>query len=798
MLEPAPLTTEKKVACYHCGNPCEDLIQHEEKHFCCQGCKTVFLILKENNLDSYYIYENTPGTRVIEDQGKFSFLQNQQIQQLVLDYQSETQSIVTFSIPAIHCSSCIYLLENLHKLNQGVISSVVNFVKKEVKIRFNPTEVTLIEIAELLNKIGYSPNITAESINKPPKKKSYTLVIKLGIAAFCFGNIMLISFPEYLGSTNSVEEEYQSFFSWVNLLLALPVVFYSASDYFVSAFKSLRSRFLNIDFPIAIGVLALFFRSTYEVISATGPGYFDSLAGLIFFLLIGKWFQSKTYETLNFERDFKSYFPLAVKRIDKKGEEMVMIADLKKSDRIVVRNDEVVPADSILLSEGASIDYSFVTGESVQYPKKTGEYIYAGGRQKGSSIVLEIQKDVSQSYLTGLWNKDYETQKEPTSKFIDKIAHYFTYVILIIALLATGYWYFVSPDKIWFVFTSVLIVACPCALALSVPFTYGNAVRYLGRINLFLRNAEVVEKFASIDTIVFDKTGTITEQDGNRVRSSFPLTLEEKTYLWNVTSSSFHPLSQKITRHLQYDGIKKLNIDYFQEIAGKGIEVMIEGIKIKVGSASFIETENIIEEDASTVYFSINDKTGYFLIESELRPGLKDVIKSLRNRYRLHLISGDKPTFVHRFNEIFGSDSQLHFEMNPDQKITYIENLQKKGHQVMMLGDGLNDAPALKKSDLAISVTDNIASFSPACDAILHGESFSKFDKIITFVKSAKKIVVISIIISFLYNIVGLTFAVSGILTPVFAAILMPLSSISVVAFTSIVTAIQAKRIKLI
>jgi len=468
----------KNANCYHCGNDCTDTntIIFDSKNFCCNGCKTVFEILNENELTSYYDFEQTPGKIPEEIEGKYDYLDNSTIAAKLLEFDADTTSITTLNIPHIHCSSCIWVLENLHKLNSKINSSQVNFPKKTVRIIFDKNEISLKEIIVLLSSIGYDPYISLENIEANKNKISdKTLTYKLGIAGFAFGNIMFLSFPEYFEVDEFWLNKYKFFFRWIVFFMSIPVVFYSAQDYFISAYKGLRHQILNIDVPIALGISVLFIRSSIEILFNIGQGYLDSLTGLVFFLLLGKLFQQRTYSFLSFERDYKSYFPIAVTRIIHNKEEAIQIYDVSKGDRLLIRNQELIPIDGILINGEGMIDYSFVTGEANPVTKKSGDKLFAGGKQMAGVIEIEALKTVSQSYLTQLWSNDvFNKNKEEHFKNItDNISKYFTYIILSIAFLSGLYWYFINPTTAYNVVTSILIIACPCALALSAPFTLG-------------------------------------------------------------------------------------------------------------------------------------------------------------------------------------------------------------------------------------------------------------------------------------------------------------------------------------
>ncbi|MCD8434504.1 heavy metal translocating P-type ATPase metal-binding domain-containing protein [Tenacibaculum dicentrarchi] len=785
--------------CFHCGNECDTkTITIKEKSFCCNGCKTVFEIFSENDLTCYYDFQNNPGAIPEEIQGKYDFLDNKEITDKLLEFNDGNLHVVNLYIPHIHCSSCIWVLENLHKLQQNISSSQVDFPKKTVRITYNSEIISLKEIVLLLSSIGYEPYISLEDYEVGKKKVDRSLIYKLGIAGFAFGNVMFLSFPEYFEVSGFWLEQYKGIFRWLMFIFSLPVVFYAGQDYLISAYKGLRSKILNIDVPIALGIAVLFIRSSAEIIFDIGTGFFDSLTGLVFFLLLGKFFQQKTYNFLSFERDYKSYFPIAVTRVSSEGkEENVQIYDVEKGDRLLIRNQELIPVDGILINGNAKIDYSFVTGEAVPVVKKSGDKLFAGGKQLSGVLEMEVLTSVSQSYLTQLWSNDvFKKDKNSSFKTLtDRISQNFTVTVLIIAFISTAFWLYFDSSKALNVFTAVLIIACPCAIALAAPFTLGNMLRIFGKKKFYLKNATVVEQLAQIDSVIFDKTGTLTTSKENQIDyKGSELSSEEKSILKSALRASNHPLSRMLYGFLSSE---MLLIDSFKEYTGKGIEARCNGIDVKIGSSSFVNnTKEKLNLDTS-VHISFDGiYKGKYVFKNAYRNGVKDLFSELNSNYNLAVVSGDNEGEKKFLEDLLPKNTSLLFNQKPEDKLNYVEALQNKRETVIMIGDGLNDAGALAQSNVGISLSENINVFSPACDAILDASKFNEIGNYIKVSKKAIKIIKYSFILSLCYNLIGLYFATTGQLKPVIAAILMPLSSISIVLFTTIATNLLGKKIK--
>lgn len=794
---------KQKTTCAHCGEDCHEEIVAENKTFCCEGCKTVYSILNENGLCDYYRYDtdainslkNIPAYR----KERFSYLDDTDVHERLLDFRSDTMNRVRFHIPHIHCTSCLWLLEKLNRIDDGIIRSVVDFTRKEVSVEYSPSDTSIRAIVELLTLIGYEPSITVDNNIKPINYVKRSLYLKLGLAGFATGNIMLFSMPEYFDTTSLISPQYSLIFRILNIALATPVLLYSASDYWRNAYRAIINKSMSLDVPLALGIITLYLRSLADIITNQSPGFMDSFSGLVFLLLIGKLVQQRTFDALSFERNYTSYLPLSVQTIQNGTEQSRSVTSLSTGDIIHIRNKEIVPADSMLLSPHGHVDYSFVTGETAPVEIVKNAKIYAGGRIIGNSVQLMVQKEVSRSYLTQLWNNEifHKEKYRAFQNISSRFGTWFTFTVIIIATVAAIYRlpdYQVASS----VFTAVLIIACPCALTLAAPFALNTAMRMMSRASLFLKNTDVVLDMAETDSIVFDKTGTLTSTHNADVKFyEGSLNGDEEKLICAMSKRSSHPLAQAIAQTLSVK--ENIRPDDFQEIIGEGIYARFNDIIIRFGTYDFVQntstrTSTIQNEvNQSIVHISVNGEyRGFFAIRNSFRSGIEKTLQFLDNKFNIHILSGDSPKDgVYLQNYL--PNSPMKFRQTPEEKMNYIQELSQK-HNVMMIGDGLNDAAALKASTVGIAVTENTAAFTPACDAILSANHIDTLPVFIEYARFTKKTIVIAFIISVFYNVLGLWFAVTAQLTPLVTAILMPISSLSIVAFVVWTLTYSAKK----
>lgn len=793
------------IKCAHCGEDCTDHpAMADGKQFCCNGCRSVYQLINSQDLCDYYSLNQAPGNTPLPESaiGKYDFLDDENLSRTLFQYLGTDTAYITLAIPGLHCSSCIQLLENLGRFNEGILASSADFASRKLNVRFNPAKITLRELVVLLAKLGYEPHISladSAGISAPNKLYENGLVKRIGLTGFCLGNLMILGFAVYLGLDPGENWALTQTFRWASLILSLPVVFYGASPFIIPAWKAISNRTLNIDVPLAIGIITLFLRSVYETVLLGTSGYADSLAGLVFLLLLGRYISGKTWGFLNFNNNYQTFFPLSARVIvSQQAKERLIFRPLNalvKGDLVELTNADLIPADGYIVSQSATIDYSFVTGESVPVVKYRNEEVFAGGRISGPLVRMIVSKPVSESYLISVWNQQSEAKLERNgpknentvgnSNLARLFTRYFTLITLSVAFLSAIYWCYFNPSVAINAFTAVLIVACPCALSLAMPFTMGQAMTALAAKGFFVKNPGVVEQLAQVTDIVFDKTGTLN--DVKKWDISFTGTEwneETRVMVRSAAMQSSHPLAQALANWLKPSGFAR--IDNVSEIAGQGIAAQMGNHKILIGNVQFIdlswdEAKKAHSNGGSQVHIRVDgDYMGCFMFRQRAAKGIIPALEKLAQHYNLALLSGDKITGGQWLTSNFTGFSEARFGQSPLEKKVYIESLQKKGSVVLMAGDGLNDAAALSVANIGLALCQSSQSFTPASDIIANPSALVFLDGAIAYSKSCIKAVKTGFWLSVIYNLLGLGIAVSGQLSPLWAAVFMPLSSLSV------------------
>lgn len=767
----------KDKLCFHCGDEIVNEIVYKDKSFCCEGCKGVYQIINNAGLDEFYQVNNATeavGTKV--GTSYLDSLLDEKIADSLLSYKNNDYAIVSFVLPDIHCASCVWLLERLNQLNPNIIHSEIQFLKKRVTIRYDYHKTSLFDVAQLLQKIGYPPQF----YRGETKKKDKSLLIKIGVAGFCFGNVMLLSFPDYVSEFTDLQ--LKDFFAYLSIILSLPVLFYCASIFYKNVYLGFKSKRLSIDFPIVLGIIALFTRSLYDIFILNEPGYLDSFTGLIFFLLLGKWFQSKVFDELSFERNAQDYLPLAILKKTADDFTITPLDAIKIGDTIKVRKNEIIPFDGAILSNNALIDYSFITGEVLPEEKLKNESIFCGGKVVGNDIEIAVS-NTQRSNLFSLWQNN-SSDKEIS----DKLIVAFTIIVVSLGIIAFGYHYNISGFQNAFIATtSVWIVACPCALALVQPTIWGTIIRRVAKHGIFLKSAKVVEKMKNVQNIVLDKTGTLTakEYQCNFVpQDNLSLNIEQVfPYIYAIAQQANHALAAILLQNLAAYK-KEVELNFFEELDAQGMTAQCALGNIKIGKLSYLNLpSNNNQEGKIEIWAQLNNELlGCFYIALEDRHQLNEILIALGKHNQTYLLSGDPNLNKTKYQQWIKPEN-IFSNQNPSDKKNRVDELKNKATTVM-IGDGINDSLALQSADVGLAVVEQNGAFFPKCDGIILGTSLQNVPEMIEGIKKTNIIRNICFGFSFLYNSLGVYLAFNLQLTPLTASILMPVSTVTVIGLT--------------
>jgi Cu+-exporting ATPase len=771
----------------------------------------VFDVIRRHGLQGFYACDVTPGvsqrSRSGRDTVSLAALDDPATAAKFLEQRAGDESRAVFLVPALHCASCLWLIERLWKLDPAIQRAEVDLVHRTVRVTYRHDRISVRRVAECLAAVGYPPSLDADAIRPGVPKERRRLYLKIGVAGFAFGNAMLFSVPRYLNGA-PLDPAYQTVFGALNLALAVLVLLFSAREYFVRAARALRYATVTLDVPVAIGLAALFFQTAFDIVLSRGEGYADSFTGLVFFLLIGRLFQQQAFERIAFDRTFRSFLPLAVRVVsqDTGRDVAVPVEHLRPGDRVVIRAGEIIPADARSEAEAGSVDLSFVTGEDRPMDVRRGEVVPAGARVVGVALQLVLVTDVVHGRLASLWSQSR------TSDIPDALADVsrqfgWWFTVVAIGLAAAGFvaWW---PDVTTSarVATAVLIVACPCALTLSAPLALGTAMTRLGERGVYLKGPGVGLQLSRVDTVVFDKTGTLT----SKVNASGParaMGRDAWRLVERLAAQSIHPISRAIvaaaatdstgssTDRPMHDAAAQrgasrssrgpTTVEDCREVPGGGIAGRVDGHDVAIGARHFVAelATGVPRDPGPGPAVAIDGRfAGWLPVRFEPRPGLDESTLALSASYRTIVLSGDEPGDFSHFAAAFGD--RVWFRQSPEDKLARVHALQKSGHRVLMVGDGLNDASALGAADVGMAVSDDTACVVPACDVVIAGNRLRDLPAILWLTRRTRQVIVACFVVSIFYNVIGLSLALFGALTPLSAAVLMPVSSLTIVGLS--------------
>ncbi|WP_025820360.1 heavy metal translocating P-type ATPase [Shewanella marina] len=782
--------------CFHCNEaiPADislvTVINHKPEPMCCLGCQAVSQAIIDAGLTSYYTYRSEPAAKqaiVPDELNQFMAYDLPEVQQDFI-YEQHNIDSVSLSIDGITCAACAWLIEHKLKQQSGIANIQVNSVTARALISWDKSQLKLSDILHQISAIGYqaAPYIVDQQ-EQLAKQASKKFLLRLGLAGLATMQVMMFAFALYAGFFTDLETEYRDYFRWVSMMFAAPVVFYSAQPFYFSALRSLLLGKVNMDMSVSIAILSAYIASCIATYHGNGEVYFESVSMFTFFLLLGRLFeqQAKQKATVSFNNLHK-LVPLTATKLNADGQLTVISAkQIQLGDHLVVKPGEAIAADGVIIEGLSSLNEAMLTGEQMPVNKVLNDNVYAGTLNVEQPITIEVTA-IGQNQLVAeiIRLQELASHNKPKiALLVDKMAHWFSAIILAIAFITYCVWWFISPEDAFWVCLSVLVATCPCALALATPTAITCASAKLTDLGIIIRKDGVFEKLNQLNQIVFDKTGTLTCGEFALIKTHTfaELSKEQVQQIAALMEQkSLHPIAKAFNHITLGDD---LDIKQLQHHVGQGISATVNGKQYRLGKAEFVGVENSHEDINTISIWLANEQQciAQFVISDQLRCDSLNTINQLKGMgYQLSIASGDNSNHLDYIAKKLAI-SEYYAGQSPAQKLALIKQKQQQSN-VTMFGDGINDAPVLAAADLSVAMGSGSSIAKSSADLILLGDHLSRFPQAISLAKQSQRIIMQNLWWALIYNLLILPLAVTGMVAPYIAALGMSLSSLIVVA----------------
>jgi P-type Cu2+ transporter len=777
--------------CYHCGsqNGRSDytaIVLNEIRYFCCPGCQAVAEAIVSNGLENYYSFRSELADKVTEE--NTDILQTLQ----VFDEDNITEEFVfsagdnkeiQLSVAGINCAACGWLLEKQLSTLNGINKVGANVSTKRLVIIWDDKQLKLSQILQKIRQIGYSAKPFQEEQHEALQHQENKILLKrLGLAGLMTMQVMMLNLGVFFDVFGQIDAQTKQYFNWISLILTTPVALYSAMGFYFSAWRAIKAYSVNMDVPISFALISIFISGIYATASASGQTYFESLCMFVFLLLISRYLeQNARFKAAQISANLTSHMPTTATLLDGHRHQTVLAKQLKIGQHVLVKAGDIIPIDGLVVQGTGQVNESMLTGEFQLVTKQQSDSVYAGTLNQVGTLVIEVVNELRDSVVNQINNMQNRAllSKPKMANFADKTAHHFVTFVLIIASLTYLIWLFIEPENAFWIMISVLIATCPCALGLATPVSLTCAVGYLNKHGVLLKRADVLEQLTTIDWVGLDKTGTLTE--GQFIITKWlnfsPLSEHDIfTLAASLEQFSSHPIAAVFKQH-----IDTLKVEHVQEYIAKGICGEINGKHYCIGSALMLPSPIDRQLESFNVFLLVDQNLlAAFILSDAVRPESAELVSKLAP-LKVSLLSGDNVQSVEQVAREL-KISHWHAQLGPQQKLDVIKQAQNSGHKVLMIGDGINDAPVLAQADVSITLGVGTDLAKSSADIILLENSLQKIPLILKCAIKTQKNIKQNIAWATAYNLIVLPLAVSGSLSPLIAVIGMSLSSLIVVA----------------
>jgi Cu2+-exporting ATPase len=780
--------------CFHCALPvpagCNLTVDiaGAAQPLCCPGCKAVAELIRDTGMTRYYELRDAPDPgvgRPPEEAAEWSVFDGEEMLDAFTDRQDETRE-ATIYVGGMYCSACSWLIETTMNKQPGIDSAEVNPITHRLRLRFPADEGSLSGYLATLADLGYQPQpLSPESTTRPEVTEQRTALKRLLVASLGMMQVMMFAVGLYAMDFQGIDPEMQHFLRLVSFFVTTPVVFYSARPFLTSAWRGIVGRKPGMDLPVSIAVGSAYAASVYSTFTRGEAVWFDSVTMFVFFLTLGRFLEMRArHRSIDRSAALSSLLPNTATRVDGDAHAIVPVSQLRRGDRLLIRAGEPIPADGELASGTTSVDEALLTGEARPQPRAVGDQLLAGSINLDGMIQMAVTKTGSDTTLgtIGILSERARYARPAFVTLADKVASYIVVALLAVAAGVATFWYFADPDRAFVITLSVLVVTCPCALALATPAAFAASGSRLSQLRLLVTNGNAIEALSRATLAMFDKTGTLT-MGMPRIASVFVTddAFTERDCRLAAAAlehASTHPLARAFALPDKLPAVSNERI-----VVGQGVSGIIDGREWRIGNADFAGGGATVDDSTTThVFLAVDGNTvAWFEIEDAIRPDARETLGAVR-RLGLDtaLVSGDNRVAVDSVaNRLDFADA--HAECTPEDKLSIIESAQARGDRVVMIGDGINDAPVLAGADTSIAPAHGALLAQTSADFIMLGDSLAPLTTAIEMSRKTMRIVRQNLVWAIVYNALALPLAAAGYVPPWAAAIGMSASSLIVV-----------------
>lgn len=794
--------SQSEQSCFHCGLPVPPGSQFSVKIFdqaqpmCCPGCQAVAQAIVANGLQAFYEHRterNALSRSLIPDElAKLELYDKPQLQKSFVHEQGGSIKQASLILEGIVCAACVWLSERHVMQLPGVLEFQVNYSTHRAQVKWDDAQIKLSQILKAISDIGYIAHPLDPNRQEQVFKKERSAAIRrLAIAGFGAMQVMMLAVALYAGEAHGMDDHIKLFIRWVSLLITTPVLLFAARPFFTAAWRDLKLRSLGMDVPVALAIGAAYLASLWATVMQHGEVYFDSVTMFTFFLLVGRYLEMTARQRAGrAAEELVKLLPVMATRFENGQATLVTVADLAVGDRVLVKPGESIPADGTVAEGSSSVDESLLTGESFPLRKSPGAQVVAGSVNNESPLQITVKhvgQDTTLAAIQRLLERA-QTEKPQLARLADRVAGYFVFAILIIAVLVGGYWTQVDPGNAFWIVIAVLVVTCPCALSLATPTALTAATGQLTKEGMLTTRGHALETLARVNHFIFDKTGTLTEGKLKLAEVITFAEFDEQSCL-NLAAALEQQSEHPIAKVLQQSANKQQTIapQQIQNQPGMGMQAVIDDQRYAIGSVAFISAqlgvaiEDIVQDDYQVVLADSARVIAAFRFEDRLRTDASSAIqKLLQVGMKVSLLSGDRPSEVNRIAAQLGIAHAVG-GLTPAGKLQQLQAIQQQGDVVAMVGDGINDAPVLSQAQVSIAMGEGTQIAQASADMILLSNDLEHLARSVETARRMRRIIKQNLLWALLYNAVALPLAAMGWVAPWMAAIGMSSSSLIVV-----------------